>query len=154
VTVFASVRTRDAEVARDLGQDVMMSVLTALREGQLRDPERVTAFVYGTARNVVNNYLRVGRQRRLEALPEELAAATVDPTDEMEAGRRRDLMRKALARLSKTDRGVLVLTLVDGLKPGEIASRLGLASDTVRTRKSRALKRVVERIAELSRIRS
>ena len=45
-------RTRDPEVARDLAQDVMLAVVNALRNGQLRDAERLTAFVYGTARNL------------------------------------------------------------------------------------------------------
>lgn len=151
--VFASLRTHDSDVARDIGQDVMISVLKALREGQLRESERLAAFVYGTARNLVNNYLRVGRQRRTEPLPVDLAAVTADPAEELETGRRQELIRKALARLNKTDRGVLLLTLVDGLKPGEIASRFGLTSETVRARKSRALKRVMERMAELSRFR-
>jgi RNA polymerase sigma-70 factor (ECF subfamily) len=153
VRVFASMRTRDREAARDLGQEVMMSVLTALRQGQLREPERLAAFVYGTARNVVNNFLRSGRQAQTEPLPAEIAAATADPEDELEAGERRNLVRNALRRLNKTDRGVLLLTLVDGLKPGEIAYRLGLTSEAVRARKSRALRRVIERIGDLSRSR-
>jgi RNA polymerase sigma-70 factor (ECF subfamily) len=116
----------------------------------VRNPERLTAFVYGTARNVVNNHLRAGRQSRTEALPPDLVAATVSPADEFEAGRRRDLVRRALARLSHTDRHVLVLTLVDGLKPGEIADRLGLTSEAVRTRKTRALKKIIEKVTGLS----
>lgn len=154
VRVFASMRTHDREVARDLGQEVMMNVLIALRHGQLRDPERLPAFVYGTARNVVNNYLRAGRQRRSEPLPDDLAAVTADPAADFESGQRLELVRKALGRLNKTDRGVLLLTLVDGFKPGEIAARMGLTSDVVRSRKARALKRVLERIAELSRNRA
>ena len=77
--MFVSVRTRDREFARDLAQDVLMHVLTALRDGQLRDQERLAAFVYGTARNVMNNYLRTGRQRRTEPLDPEFAAVTADP---------------------------------------------------------------------------
>ena len=154
IRVFVSVRTRDRELARDLAQDVLMHVLTALRDGQLRDPERLAAFVYGTARNVMNNYLRTGRQRRTEPLDPEFAAVTADPVEEIDASRRRALMSKALARLNKTDRGVLLLTLVDGLKPGQIANHFGLSSETVRARKTRALKRVIERISELSRNRA
>jgi RNA polymerase sigma-70 factor (ECF subfamily) len=153
VRVFAGMRTRDRETARDLGQEVMMNVLTALRRGQLRDPDRLAAFVYGTARNVVNNYLRTGGQERSDPLPD-LAAVTADPVDELEAGRRQSLVRRALARLSRDDRGILLLTLVDGLKPVEIAYKLGLTAEVVRARKSRALKKVVVRIDELSRKRS
>jgi RNA polymerase sigma-70 factor (ECF subfamily) len=152
VRVFVSARTRDRELARDLGQEVMLHVLTALRRGQLREPERVGAFVYGIARNVVNNHFRTSADDRSnEELPEEIAAATLSPADEFEARQRQTLVRRALGRLDRGDSRILLMTLVDGLKPGEIADRLGLTSDVVRARKSRALKRIVERVHELSR---
>jgi RNA polymerase sigma-70 factor (ECF subfamily) len=153
VRVFITMRTRDRDAARDLGQDVLMSVLTALRRGQLREPERLAAFVYGTARNIVNNYVRTGRRERLEPLAPEVPAETPDPADEFESGERQALVRRGLAGLSRSDRGILLMTLVDGLKPGEIAWKLGLTAEVVRARKSRALKRVVDRIEELSRKR-
>lgn len=154
VRVFAGMRTHDREEARDLGQEVMIHVLTALRNGQLREPERLAAFVYGIARNVVNNHLRTGRGRRSEPLAPEIAAAVEDPVDGLETGRRQELLRRALAGLNRADRGILLLTLVDGLKPGEIGYRLGLSAEVVRVRKSRALKKVTDRINDLTRKRS
>ena len=151
IRTFISMRTRDRELARDLGQEVLMHALTALRRGQLQDPDRVGAFVYGIARNVVNNHFRGVHQDLFEPLPPELPTATAGPEDEYEAGQRRDVVRRALSRLSRSDKGILLMTLVDGLKPGEIAGRLGLTSETVRARKSRALKKVVERVSALSR---
>jgi RNA polymerase sigma factor (sigma-70 family) len=153
VRLFVSMRTRDRELARDLGQEIMMNVLTALRRGQLRDPERLAAFVFGTARNVVNNHFRTDRDERFDPLPPEIASTAADQADELEASQRQSLVRRALARVSRDDRVVLLLTLVDGLKPGEIAFQLGLTAEVVRARKSRALKRVVEQITDLSRKR-
>ena len=152
--VFVVMRTRDREAARDLGQENMINVLTALRDGRLRDSERLAAFVYGTARNVVNNYLRTRRDERAGGLLDDVAAATADPAAEFETGQQQGLVRRALARLSRADRGILLLTLVDGLKPGEIAYRLGLTAEVVRARKARALKKVIERVNALSRTRS
>jgi DNA-directed RNA polymerase specialized sigma24 family protein len=43
------------------------------------------------------------------------------------------------------------MTLVDGLKPGEIAETLRLTSEVVRQRKSRALKKLVARLGLGSR---
>jgi DNA-directed RNA polymerase specialized sigma24 family protein len=43
------------------------------------------------------------------------------------------------------------MTLNEGLNPGEIARRLGLRPDVVRKRKSRAVKKIAERLARLSR---
>jgi RNA polymerase sigma-70 factor (ECF subfamily) len=60
-------------------------------------------------------------------------------------------MAQALAGLSAADRQVLTLTLVDGLKPGEIAVQIGATAEVVRTRKSRALKRILEILGGRSR---
>ena len=42
-------------------------------------------------------------------------------------------------------------TLVEGMKPREIAPRVGLSPELVRTRKSRAVRVLVERVEALSR---
>jgi RNA polymerase sigma-70 factor (ECF subfamily) len=143
-------RTRDPEVARDLTQDVMLAVVRALRGDQLRDPERLAGFVYGTARNVINNHLRV-RSRSPKEDPIDAAEHVTIAVDAVDNGERIALVRRTLATLDPTDRRILLLTLVDGLKPGEIGARLGLSSEVVRARKSRALKKTIDRVKKLSR---
>jgi len=151
VSVLAFARTRDRELARDLTQEVMLAVVLALRNGHLREGERLAAFVYGTARNVINNCLRTrSRMPRIDPLDVELEAAATRP-DPMEQSERAGLVRRALSILDSTDRKILLLTLTEGLKPAEIAARLGLTSEVVRARKSRALKKTVERMKRLSR---
>ena len=151
VACLVFVRTRDRETARDLTQDVMLAVVLALRDGHLREPQRLAAFVYGTARNLVNNYLRT-RSRQPREDPIDAGSHLASSSDPLENTERGALVRRALSALDSTDRKILFLTLVEGLKPGEIAMRLGLTSDVVRTRKSRAIKKVVERVKKLSRI--
>lgn len=149
VLVMMRARTQEPDAARDLCQDVLIAVLCALRQGQLRVPERIAAFVHGIARNTANNYLRTRRrQAGLDEVPESVAAAVGDP---VESAERRQLVRCALSSVTPEDRRILMLTLVEGLKPGEIAERLGLNDEVVRTRKSRALRKVIERVRELSR---
>jgi RNA polymerase sigma factor (sigma-70 family) len=144
--VLVLARTRDREAARDLTQEVMLAVVLALRNGQLREMERLAAFVYGTARNVINNYLRsrnrVPREESIDTAPE--VAST---PDRVESSERVVLIRRVVRDLDSTDRKILMLTLVEGLKPGEIAARLDLTSDVVRSRKSRAVRRMTERVA-------
>ena len=143
-------RTRDPEAARDLTQEVLLAAVLALRNGQLREPDRLAAFVYGIARNIINNYLRTRSRLPCEAgVDPEIQPA--NSSDTFEDTERAALVRSALRVLDRTDRRILLLTLVEGLKPGEIADRLGLTSEVVRTRKSRALKKAIERIKELSR---
>lgn len=142
-------RTRNPEDARDLTQDVMFNVVRALRDGHLREGERLAAFVHGTARNVGNNYLRCHNQRYAH-VPISAEMLLVDPADEAEISDRLSLVRRALKRLDLADRRILLMTLVEGLKPGEIASKLRLKSETVRKRKSRALKQVIELVRKMS----
>ena len=63
------------------------------------------------------------------------------------------MVRQALEQLDVTDQNILMRTLVGGEKPGEIAQRLGLSSEVVRQRKSRAVKKVSEYIRIRSRTR-
>jgi len=131
IRALAHARTRNAELAGELTQETLIAVITALRDGQLRDERRLTAFVYGTLRNILNSTFRsVGRQPALEPL--EPAHALTLPEDPVEHAERRQQVRDALKRLARDDRRILLFTLVDGLKPGEIAPRLGLTDEVVR----------------------
>lgn len=149
VRAMAVVRTRDPDLARDLTQETLLAVLQAMRKGQVRDRDRIEGFVAGVARNVINNYKRRSLRHPESPLDEDAAAFAVD--DDHDAFERRRLMAHALAELSPPDRQVLLLTLVEGLKPGEIARKLGVSADVARTRKSRALKRILEVLDSRSR---
>jgi RNA polymerase sigma-70 factor (ECF subfamily) len=144
-------RVRDRELARDLAQDALVALLQALRQGQLRDHDRLPGFAHGVARNIVNNYFRTRQREPLSTpLDEELAIAA--PSEDPEQVERLALLQRGLEELSPSDREILQMTLADGLKPGEIAEKLGLTAEVVRARKSRAQKRVVAAIDKLSRM--
>jgi RNA polymerase sigma factor (sigma-70 family) len=144
-------RTRDGELARDLAQDALIALLQALRQGQLRDHERLPAFAHGIARNIVNNFFRT-RQREPQGQPLVEEMAVFSANDDREEQERLVMVRKGLTDLSPSDREILKMTLVEGLKPGEIAEKLGLTAEVVRARKSRAQKRIVAAIEKLSRM--
>jgi RNA polymerase sigma-70 factor (ECF subfamily) len=150
VRLMALARTRRFDVADELAQDVVVAMINGLRNGRLRDTEKLTAFAYGIARNFINDYFRTSG-RRPEELPLSPDHPTAERDDELEADERRMLVRSALKTLKASDRKILLLTLVDDLKPGDIARRLGLTDEVVRARKSRALKKVIEHVRSLSR---
>ena len=150
--VFAMLvaRTRDRETARDLLQDVLIAVLRSVRDGALRDAERLVPFVHGTARNLVNNYFRDKvREPKTEELSDD--CAQIVRHDQLEAEERERMVRMALATVDETDRKIVLMTMVEGRKPGDIASQLGLSSEVVRQRKSRAIKKIAEFVRGLSR---
>ncbi|HEV8630041.1 MAG TPA: sigma-70 family RNA polymerase sigma factor [Thermoanaerobaculia bacterium] len=147
-------RTRDSEAARDLTQEVLLGTLLALRQGRLREPERLAAFVACTARNLVFKHLR-SRGRALQPLEgtAEVPAPGLAPDALLEAAERRELVAAALAELDERERVVLELTWRQDFSPAQIARQLGVSGDVVRTRKSRALKKVVEYVRERTRLR-
>src|SRR5262245_30018320 len=53
IALLVRTRTRNPGVVQDLTQDVLLAVVLALRNGHLREPGRLAAFVYGTARNLI-----------------------------------------------------------------------------------------------------
>ena len=93
VMFMALARTRDREAARDVAQDVMLAVFRAVRAGQLRESERLAAFVYGIARNLINNHLRTRTRLKEDPLDAALPLAQPDTAD---AEERLGLVRRAL----------------------------------------------------------
>ena len=150
VRIMLLARLRDRDAVEDLSQEVLIAILTAVRKGQVREPQKLAAFVHGIARNVVSNHFRT---KGLEPASAGIDADTlaVDRAEQLEEAERLDSVRRAVAILEPLDREILLLTLVEGFKPGEIARAKGLSPELVRTRKSRALRKLTERVREMSR---
>ena len=149
---LALARLKRKDLAQDLAQDTIMTVLQALRTGQLREFDKLPAFVLGTARNLINNDRR---KRGRDSAPMDDAVdppADGDPLQTVIAGEERHLIRAALGRVSAVDRRILVLTLVEGMHPREIAPIVGLPVAMVRTHKSRAIRMIASEVDQLTRI--
>jgi RNA polymerase sigma-70 factor (ECF subfamily) len=142
-------RSRNPDLTADLQQEVMLEALCALRSGQLREPEKLSAFVAGIARNKLNNHFRSNRPTEPLHLPDELPDLSC-VAYQAEQEQREQLAGDAIASLDPLDRSILQMTLLDGLKPGVIAQRLQLSPDVVRQRKLRATRRVIEIVRGLS----
>ncbi len=142
-------RSRDVDATADLQQDVMIEALCALRRGQIREADKLPAFVAGVARNVLNNHFRQDARVQMES---EIPEGYSPPVQESELAeqQRRGMAACALDSLPDLDREILQMTLVDGMKPGIIAMKLNLSPEMVRQRKLRATKRVVEFVRRLS----
>jgi RNA polymerase sigma factor (sigma-70 family) len=149
IFLIASVRTRDREAARDIAQEVLVAVLLALRAGQVREAEKLPAFVQGTARNLINNYLR-RVSRRAETDLDAIAIPGPDPMEEIETTERQQIVRRELTGYSVQDQQILLLSMVDGHSLTVVAERLGLSHDAVRARKSRLLRRITKKVKRLS----
>ena len=151
VRAMALARTRNPDVARDLTQESLIAILQAARKGQIRDLDRVAAFACGVARNIINNQRRRTARHPEVSIEDDAAAEALVSLDDHESAERQRMVLAAMAELGAADRQVLTMTLVDGMKPGEIAENTGLTPDVVRTRKLRAVRRILEAIEGRSR---
>lgn len=133
-------RTHDSEASRDLLQDVLVTVLWSIREGKLRDLEKLHAYVGAVARHVAESYLRERtRARRSEPFDDNLAAVYL--ADPAEPAERHVRLGHALENLEPLDREIFQ-RLFDAQTPSNIARDLGLTPHAVRQRKSGALRKL------------
>lgn len=149
VFAIAAARTGDREAAGDLTQEVLMAVLQAVRNGQVRESDKLAAFIQGTARNLINNYFR-SRGRRAECSLEVVTAASIDPVEEQETAERSRLLRHELQSYSTLDQQILLFSLVDGHSLAEVAKRLKMSYEAVRARKSRLVRKITKKFRGLS----
>ncbi len=137
--VLCLARTGRPDLASDLAQDAMIALLLEVRRGGLRDPAALPAFAAGIARNVVRSEHRASTRHDIQPLDRDVLQASTEDADI----RRLDVTR-ALERLPVADQLVLRLILVDGCKPADLATRLGVSPEAARTRKLRAQRRLME----------
>lgn len=153
VRALATARLHGSDAALDIAQETIVAVLQALCAGQVCELEKLPAFVLGTATNLINNHHRKqARSREVGGDPPELPGG-VDPSQAILAAEQDALIRESLGRLNALDRRILLLTLVEGLSPREIAPIVGLTPKAVRNHKSRAVDAVADEIESRGRTR-
>ena len=143
---FALRRLRDRGAAEEVVQDVFTR---AWRHAGEFDPQRssLRTWLYGIARNAVIDHER-RRARRPPAAPAEAPeAASLD--EPIERAVLRWQVELALGRLRSEHREVVALAHVQGLSVREIAARLGLAEETVKSRTYYALQSLRLALEEL-----
>jgi RNA polymerase sigma-70 factor (ECF subfamily) len=140
----------DAEEARDAAQEVF---LKAYRKAAEAKPQgQLYTWLYRIAVNHCLNKLRrrrLVRFLRLETDPDERGLPAFDPPDEspdpaaaLEARRRWQATRRAIAKLPENQRAVLVLVRFEGLSYKQTAEVLGITEGAVESRLVRAMRRL------------
>jgi RNA polymerase sigma-70 factor (ECF subfamily) len=144
------------ERAADLTSEVFV---TAFRSRHKFDRTRPSSkpWLYGIAVNVIGDDLR--RQRRRSARHLALAGLAVvdtdpyaDKDDELDAESVAAVLDRAVGRLRRADREVLLLYALAELSYEEIAEALDIPVGTVRSRLSRTRSRLKRMIPDLERL--
>ncbi len=131
---------RSEAAAADLVQDVLLMTLQKLREGAVREPDRIASFILGTCRQVIVDGRRLGRRRELllETFHIDPALLTDDQTNSLDV----DRLHHCLDRLPERERAVLILTFYDDRPADAVGSELGLSAGNVRVIRHRAIDRL------------
>ncbi|AKS40490.1 RNA polymerase sigma factor [Wenzhouxiangella marina] len=128
----------DAQGAQDLIHDAFERLW---RKRESLDPDGFEALVWTTVINLARNRWR--RQRLLQWLPYDQAASEEPTPDRALAELERERMiRRALGKLSRKHREVLLLALYSRLDREEQARALGIAPGTLASRKHAATQRM------------
>lgn len=128
---------RDAQASDDLTQQVLITVLQALRTGRLREPEKLASFVLGTCRMTVLDQRR-GTQRK-ERLLEQFGADLLRPAQLPVPRLDHDHLKRCMENLRERERTVVVMTFYDEQTGADVASFLGISEANVRVIRHRAI---------------
>jgi RNA polymerase sigma-70 factor (ECF subfamily) len=132
---------RNTEEARDMAQEIFIRIYRRL--DSFRGEDRFLPWMLSLARNAC-----IDRLRRQKARPpstdlpvdegREIPDAGPSPEQASETEARKRLLYRALAGMSETNREMILLKEIQGLKLQEIASLLALPLGTVKSRSNRA----------------
>ena len=137
----------DAELAKDLTQEIFLKVFRDLRA--FRFESSFGSWLYRLATNTCLNALRSRRTRREVGIEEVTGTAAEIDADSLLEQQQVDrsiqrAVRKAMLSLKPPLRAVVVLRYIENLSYGEIAEALSCSVGTVAARLSRA-HRLLER---------
>ncbi len=151
----------DQEEAKDLAQEVFLKVQLHLKDFDSKRNFR--SWIYTICWNLARDQLRK-RSRRSKTISlnaessqaeffsnrDLVDTAGVTPSQVCELNERDDFIRCALARISPTQRALLILREYEGLSYEEIATLSGVRLGTVKSRLNRARLEFKDRLQELN----
>lgn len=135
VTAILRGRLRDRPEVDDLAQETFRLLLEKMRRGEVRNPERLPAFVAGLARNLAIHHFRGTSKRRADGGSEEVErlesapAGEPGPLGRLLAGERARLVRGLLGEMAtERDRQLLFRFYIAEDDKEEICRDLELSS--------------------------
>ncbi len=137
VRLYGLRHLRDEQASQDLVQQVLVTILEALRAGRLREPEKLASFVLGTCRLTVLD-LRRGAARRSRLL-EQFGSDLLAPVQSFMPRLDHERLRHCVQNLKERERAVVVMTFYDEQTGADVASYLGVSEANVRVMRHRAI---------------
>jgi RNA polymerase sigma-70 factor (ECF subfamily) len=142
--------TKSRELSQDLAQDVFAKVWE--RREKLSGVQRFDAFLFIIARNVIIDRLRkkVFNAANETYLMEYFADPSRAPSDNMEMKEMEAIIRRAIDVLPAQQRTAFCLSRFQGLRHEDIAVRMGISKESVKSYIVRALVHLRKYLSEHS----
>jgi len=145
---FYLCRQLGAQELDDKIHDTYLTVVRAIRRGELREPERLMGFVRTVVRRHVAAHIEKMVSIRRDHAELESSLRVVDPRENPEENamlrQRNELIQKVLSELSDRDREVLTRFYLHEQSQDQICTEMGLTETQFRLLKSRAKARFGE----------
>lgn len=148
---FAYGRLRNHADTEEVVQETFTAVFRSI--DAYRGQSTLLSWIYGIAKNTVNNHIRRARayDQRIERAEAELArsAHSLDacsPEEHLSLARYQDAIEERLGSVADWHHEVFVLRHVDDLSIGEIAERVSRSNDAVRSSLYRIKRMLIEAV--------
>lgn len=148
---FSYLRLRNHADTEEVVQETFTAVFRSIDAFQ--EKSSVISWIYGIAKNTVNNSIRraIAREQRVERAESQMirnmrSTYAADPEDHLTFQRCEDSIRNQLASVSDWQTQIFVMRHVENLPIDEIASRTSRSNDSVRSSLCRVKRMLVEAI--------
>jgi RNA polymerase sigma-70 factor, ECF subfamily len=145
---------KDQEEAKDLTQDIFVSIYRSLPA--LKDPSKFSSWLYQTAINHCRNRYRRLQRRGffdMQSIDDEESPLQLSTGESLEMNIEQqeatDILLSELAKMSETEKEILILRDLQGLSYEEISENLALPLGTVKSKLNRARLALKNRLRHL-----
>jgi RNA polymerase sigma-70 factor (ECF subfamily) len=148
---FSYLRLRNHADTEEVVQETFTAVFRSIEA--FHGKSTVLSWIYGIAKNTVNNHIRrsVAREQRVNRAERELVRNHVwsspnTPEEELTMQRCAESLREQLASVADWQAEIFLMRHVENLAIGEIAERTSRSNDAVRSSLSRVKRQLVESV--------
>ena len=131
----------------DKVHDLFLTVTQSIRNGELREPERLMGYVRTVVKRQVAGHIHIARQQRRNSCHLELGTSMhdvrVNPEHRVIRRQFNEVARRILSAMREREREVLVRFYLEEQPAAEICRAMGLTATQFRLLKSRAKARFV-----------
>ena len=132
------------EEAEEVCQDVLRAVLEAMQKGKIKEPEKLSSFIYRVSSFKITDWIRERKNDQKMERFENGGIKNIAENAEEETMNEemRIRLKKAWQKLNLETKRLLYLLYVHGLNSEEVGQYFGLSPDVIRKRAQRAKEKI------------